>query len=215
MVIGDNTSYQRMPDTVLMPPKTEPVETLVKVDSGTTFPDTTIIKPGDIKFTELPIDTEPLYRLELSDKLPETPKIFTQYSSKPQATVSESAEGAPVEPREPCNTCAERKYVDRSDDGGVSYQVPTKISSSVAAAKVMAHEREHVYNEQADADREGYEVLNQSVSLKYDCCPDCGSMFVAGGETRTTTSKEFAIGAFKSFDKSAGEGSEKSLNLSI
>ncbi len=86
-----------------------------------------------------------------------------------------------------CQTCANRRYQDRSDDASVSFQSPTKINQSVAAATVMAHEREHVTNEKAYAEQEGREILSQSVSLKFSSCPECGKMYVAGGETRTVS----------------------------
>lgn len=86
-----------------------------------------------------------------------------------------------------CQTCANRRYQDGSDDSSVSFQSPTKINPHTAAATVMSHEREHVVNERAYAEREDREVINQSVSIKYANCPECGKMYVAGGETRTTT----------------------------
>lgn len=86
-----------------------------------------------------------------------------------------------------CQTCANRRYQDGSDDASVSFQSPTRINPHTAAATVMSHEREHVVNERTNAEREDREVINQSVSLKYSTCPECGKMYVAGGETRTTT----------------------------
>jgi NMD protein affecting ribosome stability and mRNA decay len=52
---------------------------------------------------------------------------------------------------------------------------------------VMAHEQEHVSNEQAKADREGREVVSQTVSVSMAMCPECGRMYASGGETRTVT----------------------------
>jgi len=91
-----------------------------------------------------------------------------------------------LEPEE-CHTCANRKYIDRSDDASVSYQTPTNISPNMAAAAVAAHEQEHVRNEQAKADRDGREIVNQSITLLYDVCPECGRNYVSGGVTRTTS----------------------------
>jgi len=86
-----------------------------------------------------------------------------------------------------CHTCENRRYVDQSDDASVSFQTPTKVSPGMAGMAVAAHEQEHVRNEQANALAEGREVVNQSVTLHYDTCPECGKMYVSGGTTKTTT----------------------------
>ena len=51
----------------------------------------------------------------------------------------------------------------------------------------MSHEMEHVVNEQAHAERDDREVINQSVQIFHDVCPECGKNYVSGGLTRTTT----------------------------
>ncbi|MBP2634447.1 MAG: hypothetical protein H6Q72_354 [Firmicutes bacterium] len=86
-----------------------------------------------------------------------------------------------------CQTCAERKYQDGSDDPSVSFKSPGHISPENSAAAVRAHEQEHVVNEQADARNEGRKVVSQSVSIFTSVCPECGKTYVSGGETRTTT----------------------------
>lgn len=86
-----------------------------------------------------------------------------------------------------CETCANRKYTDGSNDGGVSYKTPTKIDPKAAASAVMSHEREHVSREQSKAMREGREVVSQNVSLRTSICPECGTSYVSGGTTRTVT----------------------------
>ena len=92
---------------------------------------------------------------------------------------------APVEPKGGCETCASRRYVDKSDDSSVSYQTPTKLNPQTAAAAVAAHEREHVFNERAKADREDREIVSQTVTIKYAVCPECNTMYPSGGTTRT------------------------------
>lgn len=151
-------------------------------------------KPAESPTRELYIDTEPAYRLELSGKIP--PEA-TEHQPAPEADGESTADE-----HASCETCESRRYVDRSDDSGVSYQVPTKLPSSVAAVKVAAHEREHVYNERADAQRDDAEVVSQSVRLKYAVCPECGTIHVAGGETKTTTTREVeaAYGGSKAGD---------------
>ena len=49
---------------------------------------------------------------------------------------------------------------------------------------------EHVYREQAKADREGREVVSQSVTMHTGICPECGKSYVSGGTTRTVTRAE-------------------------
>lgn len=86
-----------------------------------------------------------------------------------------------------CQTCANRKYQDGSDDPGVSFKTPTNLSPEQAAAAVRGHEQEHVVREQAEAIREDRRVVSQSVTLHTDICPECGRVYVSGGVTRTTT----------------------------
>lgn len=89
-----------------------------------------------------------------------------------------------------CETCEKRKYQDGSDDMGVSYQTPTNIKPEQATSAVRGHEMEHVYREQAKADREGRKVVSQSVTMHSEICPECGKSFVSGGTTRTVTKAE-------------------------
>ena len=98
-------------------------------------------------------------------------------------------ESSPIEPKGECSTCDSRRYVDKSDDASVSYQTPTKLNPQTAALAVGAHEREHVFNERAKADREGREIVSQTVSIKYAVCPECNIMYPSGGTTRTRSIK--------------------------
>jgi len=94
---------------------------------------------------------------------------------------------SPTQGLEGCQTCKNRRYVDQSNDSSVSFQTPTHISPEQAAGKVMAHEREHVTNEQAKAQRDDRKVVHQTVSLSTSICPECGKVYVSGGVTRTVT----------------------------
>jgi len=87
----------------------------------------------------------------------------------------------------PCETCDSRRYQDDSDDSGVSFQTPQHIAPEASGQMVMAHEQEHVAREGAAAEAEDREVVSQSVTLHSDVCAECGKVYVAGGETRTTT----------------------------
>ena len=86
-----------------------------------------------------------------------------------------------------CQTCKERKYQDGSDDPGVSFKTPTSIDPDQAPAAVRGHEMEHVYREQAKANREGRKVVSQSVTYHTAICPECGRAYVSGGTTHTVT----------------------------
>ena len=109
-----------------------------------------------------------------------------------------------------CHTCENRRYVDQSDDASVSFQSPTKVSPQMAGMAVAAHEQEHVRNEQANALQENREVVNQSVTLHYDTCPECGKIYVSGGTTRTTTvGKSDSEDGFEPEDITAGEASDE------
>lgn len=86
-----------------------------------------------------------------------------------------------------CQTCKNRKYQDESDDPGVSFKSASKVAKGAAGAAVRGHEQEHVVRERAKAEREGREVMSQSVVIKTAICPECGDSYVAGGETTTVT----------------------------
>lgn len=86
-----------------------------------------------------------------------------------------------------CQTCKERKYQDGSDDPGVSFKTPTNVAPELAALAVRGHEQEHVVREQAEARREGRDVVSQSVTYHTAICPECGKVYVSGGTTRTST----------------------------
>ena len=103
------------------------------------------------------------------------------------AEVEKSKSAQQVMEEAECQTCKERKYQDGSNDPGVSFKTPTKVAPEQAAAAVRGHEQEHVVREQAKAQREGREIVSQSVTYHTAICPECGSVYVSGGTTRTST----------------------------
>lgn len=103
-----------------------------------------------------------------------------------ESRVNPSPSARPIQIEE-CKTCSERAYVDGSDDPGVSFQNPTRVSPEAAASAVISHENEHVRRERASAEVEGREVVSQYVRIHQDICPECGRMYVAGGTTTTVT----------------------------
>ena len=113
--------------------------------------------------------------------------IQTQTGSVKNPGESEvTAPGRKSSPAE-CETCKERKYQDGSDEM-VSYKSASHISPSASASAVRAHEQEHVSNAFKKAATDGGKVLQASVSLKTAICPECGTSYVAGGETTTKIS---------------------------
>lgn len=86
-----------------------------------------------------------------------------------------------------CQTCKNRKYQDGSDDSGVSFQNPTRVDPKSAGSAVRSHEQEHVSRNRSKAEREGKEIVSQSVTIHTNICPECGRVYVSGGTTRTTT----------------------------
>lgn len=105
-----------------------------------------------------------------------------------------------------CTTCKERKYQDGSDDPGVSFKTPTKLSPDQAASAVRSHEMEHVGREQFQASQEGREVVSQFVRYHNSICPECGRAYISGGTTTTTTRGKAAY-------TSATQNNEKQLEV--
>ncbi len=96
--------------------------------------------------------------------------------------VESSGKVKPVE----CQTCKNRKYVDGSNEGDVSFKAPGHIDPGQSYATVMSHEQEHMTNaRQKTAGGKG-QILSASISLKIGVCPECGRTYVAGGTTSTT-----------------------------
>ena len=85
-----------------------------------------------------------------------------------------------------CQTCKNRKYVDGSNEGDVSFKAPTHISPNNAASAVMGHEQEHVSNAIAEGNKENKELVSATVSLQTSVCPECGRVYVSGGTTHST-----------------------------
>ena len=115
-----------------------------------------------------------------------SPEGRAAYETSIAGDNNETGIGKVEGPRE-CQTCKNRKYVDGSDDPSVSFQTPTSLSPNEAMFAVPAHEMEHVRNEQMKAESEGRKVVSQSVSIHTSICPECGRVYVSGGETRTVT----------------------------
>lgn len=104
-----------------------------------------------------------------------------EYSTDPDKVRKPGKRSSP----EDCETCANRKYQDGSDEGNVSFKSASHISPESAGAKVRAHEGEHVSNAYKKAAQKNGKVLNASVSIHTSVCPECGRTYVSGGVTNT------------------------------
>ena len=85
---------------------------------------------------------------------------------------------------EECETCANRKYQDGSDEM-VSFKSAAHISPGASGAVVRSHEQEHVSNAHKKAAQNNGKVIAANVTLKTDICPECGRSYIAGGTTST------------------------------
>lgn len=85
-----------------------------------------------------------------------------------------------------CQTCKNRKYVDGSNEGDVSFKTPGHIAPEASASTVMAHEREHVSNAVAEGNKPNKQLVSATVTLHTSVCPECGRVYVSGGTTHTT-----------------------------
>ena len=106
-----------------------------------------------------------------------------------------------------CQECANRKYVDGSNETDVSFKAPGHISPQSSAATVMAHEQEHVANAYESASKNNGQVLRATVTLDHAICSECGRSYVSGGTTGTTikyTENNPYSSNAKSFDAANG-----------
>ena len=109
------------------------------------------------------------------------PNVFHTIKNPGESTrISAGKESSPAE----CETCANRKYQDGSNEM-VSFKSAAHISPNAAASKVRAHEQEHVVNAYEKAATDNGKVISAGVTIHTSICPECGRSYVSGGETRT------------------------------
>lgn len=109
---------------------------------------------------------------------PDTSAIIRNPGESTQKTAGRRS--SPAE----CETCKNRKYQDGSDEM-VSFKSAAHISPQASAARVRAHEQEHVSNAYKKAAQNNGKVISANVSMRTAVCPECGRSYVAGGETNT------------------------------
>lgn len=113
-----------------------------------------------------------------------------------------------------CETCQNRKYQDGSDEM-VSFKSAAHISPEASAAKVRAHEQEHVSNAYKKASQKNGEVLQASVTLQTAVCPECGRSYVSGGETATQIKYKNEENPYQKNLKSQDAGKLVGMNLDL
>ena len=89
-----------------------------------------------------------------------------------------------TDPGYKCETCANRKYQDGSDEN-VSFKSATNIAPEAAASAVRGHEQEHVSNAYDKAQKGNGKVISATVQIHTSICPECGKSYISGGTTRT------------------------------
>ena len=142
----------------------------------------------------VPENVSKLYAAQESGYIPPGGNIFANDDTDAQGNTDgvilnpgesqHKAVGRKSSPAE-CQTCANRKYQDESDENDVSFQTPTHISPRNAPAAVLGHEREHVANAYEKERKGEAEVKSVSVTLHNDICPECGKVYVSSGVTHT------------------------------
>lgn len=115
---------------------------------------------------------------------PVSPVTGSERVTRGTEGVTDTGKGKKVEKGE-CQTCKNRKYVDGSNEGDVSFKTPGHIAPESSAATVMSHEQEHVANAIAKGNEKGKELVSATVTLHTSVCPECGRVYVSGGTTHT------------------------------
>ena len=95
-----------------------------------------------------------------------------------------------TDPGYKCQTCANRKYQDGSNEADVSFKSASKVAPEAASSAVRGHEQMHVKNAYQKAEEGNGKVVSATVQIHTSCCPECGKTYVSGGTTRTTIKYE-------------------------
>jgi hypothetical protein len=156
-------------------------------------------------------ETVPNYGIKDTIDISQQAKDYTAQMQKAESQKAEIQKADSVDQFQSCHTCENRHYVDKSDDPSVSFQTPTRLSPGQAAPAVMAHEREHISNEQAKAQRNDRKVISQSITISMSQCNECHVMYVSGGTARTVTasSNSSAVSENASEDNSQSPASDE------
>ena len=113
-----------------------------------------------------------------------------------------------------CETCKNRKYQDGSNEM-VSFKSASHISPQASSSRVRAHEQEHVTNAYNKAAQNNGKVLSATVSLRTAVCPECGTVYTAGGTTTTKISYRNESNPYQQNKKSADAAMLIGRNLDL
>ena len=113
-----------------------------------------------------------------------------------------------------CETCKNRKYQDGSNEM-VSFKSASHISPQASSSRVRAHEQEHVTNAYNKAAQNNGKVLSATVSLRTAVCPECGTVYTAGGTTTTKISYRDESNPYQQNKKSADAAMLIGRNLDL
>ncbi len=134
------------------------------------------------EFSNLDVNRNNL-KLQDANKITYNPAVQNEVENKTAAGVQKKDVNKVGE----CETCATRRYQDGSNDAGVSFKTPTRLTPAQASSAVVSHEKEHYTREASRAESENKDVLVNSIRIHSSICPDCGKAYVSGGETTTVT----------------------------
>ncbi len=113
-----------------------------------------------------------------------------------------------------CETCANRKYQDGSNEM-VSFKAAAHISPTAAPARVRAHEMEHVSNAYKKAEQKDGKVLQADVKITTAICPECGRTYVSGGLTTTRIMYKDESNPYTRDKKNTDAQALKGMNLDL
>ena len=113
-----------------------------------------------------------------------------------------------------CETCKNRKYQDGSNEM-VSFKSASHISPQASSSRVRAHEQEHVTNAYNKAAQNNGKVFSATVSLRTAVCPECGTVYTAGGTTTTKISYRDESNPYQQNKKSADAAMLIGRNLDL
>ena len=141
---------------------------------------------------------------------------YVNTSYKPIVNPGQSTEVTPGRKSSPaeCETCKNRKYQDGSDEM-VSFKSAAHISPQASAARVRAHEQEHVSNAYKSAAQNNGQVLSATVSIRTAICLECGTTYTAGGTTTTQIRYSDESNPYQQNKKSADAAALIGKNLDI
>ena len=106
-----------------------------------------------------------------------------------------------------CVTCQNNEMV--------SFKSASHISPQASSSRVRAHEQEHVTNAYNKAAQNNGKVLSATVSLRTAVCPECGTVYTAGGTTTTKISYSDESNPYQQNKKSADAAMLIGRNLDL